>query len=280
VLSMEQIKKQSLQATLDYFLRNTESRPGVYLAVSRGSPDEVLGIRTSSYTIPSEYLVTLLREGQRWGYSAGTTLLDAERAISGMFDAYLPIVRVEGEGENAAIQMDGTAVFREGEFVGELNAQETRGLLFVQNAMERGAVTVRREDGASTTLELQKTHTKITVERTGDTAAFTIRVSARAEIAEETDGNGLGEGRLEEINRLLAQTIENEVRSAVEKTVMEYGCDIFGFGRRIMQKEPGLIRGREDEWPEKLKECTYPIEVETEIRSIGADTGAQPNAVS
>lgn len=280
VLSMDQIQKQPLQTTLDYFLRNTESRPGVYLAVSRGSPDEVLGIKTSSYTIPSEYLVTLLREGQRWGYSAGTTLLDAERAFSGMFDAYLPIVRVEGEGDDASIQMDGTAVFREGSFVGELNAEETRGLLFIQNAIEKGAVILEREEGPPVTLELQKSRTKISLERTRDTAAFTIRVTAKAEIAEESDGDSLAAGNLQELSRELEQSIEQEVRAAVEKTVMDYGCDVFGFGRRIMQKEPGLIRGEEDEWPQKLKECAYHIVVDAEIRSIGTDTGAKPNQVS
>ncbi len=280
ILSLDQAKKQPLQSTLDYFLRNTESRPGVYLAISRGSPDEVLGIQTSSYTIPSEYLATLLREGQRWGYSAGTTMLDAERAISGMFDAYLPIVRVEGEGEDAAIQMDGTAVFRQGVFAGELDAKETRGLLFIENALERSAFTIRQDGGSTTTLELQSSHTKVSVDRAGDTAAFTIRVTAKAEIAEEADGDGLKDSQLAQINDQLAQTIEEEVRAAVEKTVMEYGCDVFGFGRRVMQKEPGLIRGREDEWPEKLKECAYHIEVETSIRSIGTDTGADPNPVS
>ena len=280
ILSLDQAKKQPLQSTLDYFLRNTESRPGVYLAISRGSPDEVLGIQTSSYTIPSEYLATLLREGQRWGYSAGTTMLDAERAISGMFDAYLPIVRVEGEGEDAAIQMDGTAVFRQGVFAGELDAKETRGLLFIENALERSAFTIRQDGGSTTTLELQSSHTKVSVDRAGDTAAFTIRVTAKAEIAEEADGDRLKDSQLAQINDRLAQTIEEEVRAAVEKTVMEYGCDVFGFGRRVMQKEPGLIRGREDEWPEKLKECAYHIEVETSIRSIGADTGADPNPVS
>ncbi|HIZ19731.1 MAG TPA: Ger(x)C family spore germination protein [Firmicutes bacterium] len=280
ILSLDQAKKQPLQSTLDYFLRNTESRPGVYLAISRGSPDEVLGIQTSSYTIPSEYLATLLREGQRWGYSAGTTMLDAERAISGMFDAYLPIVRVEGEGEDAAIQMDGTAVFRQGVFAGELDAKETRGLLFIENALERSAFTIRQDGGSTTTLELQSSHTKVSVDRAGDTAAFTIRVTAKAEIAEEADGDRLKDSQLAQINDRLAQTIEEEVRAAVEKTVMEYGCDVFGFGRRVMQKEPGLIRGREDEWPEKLKECAYHIEVETSIRSIGTDTGADPNPVS
>ena len=280
VLSLDQGKKQPLQTTLDYFMRNAESRPGVYLAVSRGSPEEVLGVKTSSYTIPSDYLTTLLREGQSWGYSAGTTLLDVERALSGMFDAYLPIVRVEGSGDDASIHMDGTAVFREGEFVGELDAQETRGLLFLQNALERSTVAVNRDNGASVTLELQKSHTGISVSRKGDAAAFTIRVSAQAEIAEESEGDIVKTSELQSLNEQLAQTIEKEIRAAIDKTVMEYGCDVFGFGRRVMKKEPGLIRGHEDEWPEKLRECDYPIEVEIEIQSLGTNTGAEPNRVS
>ncbi len=280
VISLDQLKEQSLQATLDYFLRNYESRPGVYLAVSRDSPAEVLGITTSSYTIPAEYLATLLREGQRWGYSASATLLDAERSFSGMFDAYLPIVRVEGEGDDAAIVMDGTAIFRQGEYVGELDSSETRGLLFVQNELERGTLTVKGEGGIPVTAELKKSHTSVTVEREGDAAAFTIRISARAEIAEEADGDALSKAGLPALETLFARQIEEEVRAAVEKTVKEYGSDVFGFGRRLMKKEPGLIRGSEDEWPARLKECSYRVVAEVDIRGIGADTGAEPNKVS
>ena len=280
VISLDQLKEQSLQATLDYFLRNYESRPGVYLAVSRESPAEVLGIKTSSYTIPAEYLATLLREGQRWGYSAGATLLDAERSFSGMFDAYLPIVRVEGKGDDAAIIMDGTAIFRQGNYVGELDSAETRGLLFVQNELERGTLTVKGEGGVPITAELEKSHTAVTVEREGNGAAFTIRIKAKAEITEEADGDALRRTGLPALEALLARQIEEEVRAAGEKTVQVYGSDIFGFGRRIMKKEPGLIRGSEEEWPARLKECAYRVSAEVEIRGIGADTGAEPNKVS
>ena len=50
-------------------------------------------------------------------------------------------------------------------YVGELDSAETRGLLFVQNELERGTLTVKGEGGVPITAELEKSHTAVTVER-------------------------------------------------------------------------------------------------------------------
>lgn len=280
VMSLDLLKKTALPATLDYFLRNYESRPDVGLLISRGDPAEVLSVPSSSYTIPSEYLSTLIREGQRWGFSAKTTLLDAERSFSGMFDAFIPIVRVQGSGDEAEIVMDGTAVFREGVFAGELDEEETRGLLFATGDLERCSLVLESPKGEAVTVEVKNIHSSIGVQAQGDAAQFTLRVSCSAEVTEENDGDPLTEAAVPELERQLIERIEREIQAAVRRTVEDYGCDVFGFGRRVMKSEPGLIRGSEEEWPEKLKDCRFEVEIKAPIRGIGAETGAQPDRVS
>ena len=100
------------------------------VVICRGKAEELVGMPSASYAIPAEQLANLLTEGEKQGGCVRSTLLEVERALSGMADAVLPIVRVEGEEDKAMAVLDGAALFRNGVWVGELECHPPSGDIF------------------------------------------------------------------------------------------------------------------------------------------------------
>lgn len=287
-LGMDQIQKQSLQSMLDYFIRNHEGRPQVDMAVCRGSAKDLLEVPSESAAIPSEQIAQMLEEGNRWGFAVRTRMLDVERALSGMYDIGLPIITVEEEnavgndggeadaesGQKSA-RLDGTALFRNGIYVGDLNQNATRGLLFARGDLDQCLYVLDLPEdlgGGRITLSVKNARTDIRITPTGNTAEFAFHVNCDAEILEEYMPENLDNSQIAVINDLLSESIRRDMEEALELSIQQYGCDAVGLGRLAQKKHPELVRGREDQWPAILKDCTFPLTVEAKVTKIGVES--------
>ena len=67
--------------------------------------------------------------------------------------------------------------------------------------------------------------------------------------------------------------ILQDVRSALDKTIGDWGCDVYGFSRMVKKKAPELVRGREDEWPARLRDCRFEVEVKADAAKAGGVAG-------
>ena len=274
-LGKDTVDAYSLQAILDYFLRNHESRPMVDLVICREGASSLVGLPSVSYAIPAEQLSKLFEEGMRWGTVVRTRMLDMQRALSGMWDAAVPIVTIEGEGEEQTARMDGTAVFRDGRYQGELDESATRGLLFARNEVEQCLYVLTLANGHKVTVEIHASDTDVRAQRAGDNVDFRFSVSSTAEITEEYNMEPLTAEQLDEIEERLNEAIEEDVYAMLNRTVAEYGCDVLGLSRLVKKKMPELVRGREEEWPERLKACSFSVEAKVKVRQNGMVAGEQ-----
>ena len=71
----------------------------------------------------------------------------------------------------------------------------------------------------------------------------------------------------------LQEAILQDVRSALDKTIGDWGCDVYGFSRMVKKKAPELVRGREGEWPARLRDCRFEIEIKADAAKAGGVAG-------
>ncbi len=281
-LGMAQIEQNSLETLMDYFIRNHEGRPLVNLVVCRGEAGKLLQVPSESTAIPAEYVARLLEEGYEWGYAVQSRLLDVERAFSGMYDAAIPIVVVEGEKEEEmGIRFDGTALFRSGEFAGELDENETRGLLYARGDFRQGVYVLPasgRPEGEKITLSIRDTSTKVDVQPQGNTVRYRFRINCEAEILEEYMPDHLAADEIQAAGEQLAAVIREQTERALAVSA-GYGCDAAGLGRLTQKHCPELIRGQEENWTERLRDCVFDVEAQVRITKIGAESGEPSQAV-
>lgn len=279
-LGMEPIEKNSLETLLDYFIRNHEGRPLVNLVICRGETGKLLQVPSESTAIPAEYIARLLEEGYEWGYAVRTRLLDVERAFSGMYDAAIPIVVVEGEEEEMSVRFDGTALFQSGEFAGELDESETRGLLYARGDFRQGVYVLPatgRPVGEKITLSVRSASTKVDVQPQGGVAHYTFRIMCEAEILEEYMPDNLAADEIQAVGDQLAAVIREQTERALAVST-DYGCDAAGLGRLTQKRCPELIRGQEENWTERLRNCVFDVKAQVRITKIGAESG-EPSQV-
>ncbi len=190
----------------------------VPIAVCYGDPQTVLEAENGNDAIPSAHIVNLLREGERCGTSVLRTVLDVRRALSGMYDAVLPIVTVRDD----RVITDGVALFRDGWMVGRLSSAQTAGLLLLGDEL-REWITVM--DGVTYRVEQLRTHI-----RAEKTVQVILHGHLRA-VEQQTDARP----QKETVERLLRDTLQNTLH-----TLDELDCDPLGLSRRSVQVMPSL----------------------------------------
>lgn len=275
-IGLEQVQSLSLQSLIDYFVRNHQGRPVADMVIVRGRAADLLKVPSESFTIPSEMLSLMLEEGSQWGNAVRTRLLDVERAISGMYDAMIPIVHVEDE-ENGAedekkqrIEIDGTACFRDGLYQGEVDSAATRGLLFAQDELKKCMYDLEMPAFGRLTAEVHVSDTRVKISGSSGKPAFSFHIRCRAEIEESFSPDHIQLERLDEIDALLSSMIKNDVENALDQSIRRYGCDVLGLKRMTMKKAPSMVRGRETIWPDILRSSAFEIQVEASVDKIGA----------
>lgn len=190
----------------------------VPIAVCSGDPKAVLEAENGNDAIPSDHVVSLLREGEHCGVSAFRTVLDVRRALSGMYDAVLPILSVR----DGRVMTDGVALFRDGWMVGRLSAAQTVGLLLLGDELREWVTVI---DGV--TYRLENVRTRI---RAGDTVYVMLEGRVRA-VEQKTDA------------RPSEKAVEHLLRDRLQSTLRALDavdCDPLGLSRRSVQVKPSL----------------------------------------
>ena len=135
-----------------------------------------------------------------------------------------------------------------------------------------------RPEGEKITLSVRNASTKVEIQPQGDAAGYRFRISCEAEILEEFLPGNLSAEEIREAERQLADVIRGETERAIAVST-GYGCDAAGLGRLTQKRCPELIRGREEDWAEQLKDCEFEVEAEVRITKIGAESGEAPRPV-
>ena len=151
-----------------------------------------------------------------------------------------------------------------------MDAAGTRGLLYGRNEMQRCLYTLDTDQWGAVSLQVSDVSTRVEVSALGQSAAFTFSVSCRAEILEEHNTGVADKALLEDMSERLERQITEDIEGMLKVTIRQYGCDVLGLCRRLKKQAPSVIRGFEEEWPERLRECRYTVEVSAQVNSVGA----------
>lgn len=240
-VSTAQCKANSLFDTLDYFIRNREGRTLVPTVVCRGDPAELLDVSSGNDAIPARYVVGMLEEGSAWGICAKRDLLDIQRASSGMFDVTLPIVAVS----DGTPKPDGTALFRNGAFVGELTREQTIGLLLLGDELRQ---LLHTANGVTYTLESVKT--KLTVRTDGQLFRYEFAVMGKAHVSERQSGTEPQPSAVE----MYVQACMTDALQALNTA----DCDPLGLARTTAQQYPAVTQ---ETARSQLKHCDKAVSV-------------------
>jgi len=266
----EELAKNGVHDTLDFFMRDHEARLTVNILVAKGNAKDIFEAKPELATIPMSDLSSRIELQSATSETACLTVIELMNCLSSKtFSAVAPFVELTTVGDKKITTISGGAVFKGDKVVGELNRSETRGYLWVMNKVKSGTMRVDVNDKKAT-LEIVKGTSKVTPSIAKDgTITFKIAVKQSCTIANQTGKENVSKERnVKLIKTASEKLIKDEIESAISKA-KELDSDIFGFGESINRLDSKKWKKLEGNWDEEFKKVKVEISVETTVNGAG-----------
>lgn len=266
----EDMARQGVRDSLDFFARAPESRATVYVLVAKGKAADILEADTVFEKMPSGDLKRMIDDQEITSTVPKTTEFDIMCDIVSRSKAPVaPYVGIIDDKGSKRIKCMGSAVFENDKMIGQMDLHQTRGMLYVLDKVQMGTMQVKLK-GAVATVEIRQSKSKVKLGVNKDGGA-------RAEIeVRQTVGIGDQKGTVniadaENIPLLLEETekiVKEEIMAAIDKA-KELGADVFGFGKSIYRKYPNKWKKLEENWKKNFREMETVVKVKANADGSG-----------
>ncbi|MHB8061016.1 MAG: Ger(x)C family spore germination protein [Ruminiclostridium sp.] len=270
----KEMAEAGVQKYIDFFIRDPETRLNVLVLVSKGSASEVLDVKSELEKIPALNISNLIEGQAATSQTSSVKLKDfLTQLMSKTTAPVAPLIEVSGEGEKKTVLVSGTAVFKKDKLVGQLDKNETRGLLWAINKVKSGIIAVNCPDGdGKVSLEIIRAHGEISAEIKDNKIHVKVKIKEEGNIGDQECTENLAlPPKVAALNKEKAKVIQGEVIAALKKA-RELKTDIFGFGEAVHQKYPKQWEDMEKRWDELFPDIEVEIIVETKLELTGQTT--------
>jgi spore germination protein KC len=265
------IAKDGLQKYIDFFLREQQSRLNIWILVAKDRADATLDITPQLENMPALDIADLVEMQDEASQSSVVNLKQfATRLMSKTTAPIAPFIEVTGKGDKKTVRLSGTAVLKKDKLVGQLNLNETRGLLWVIDEVRRGIIEVDCLGGSGkASLNIIRAKRKIVPEIKGSKIHMKIEIKEDGILGSQSCRENLATPpKIAALEKKKANAIRSEILAALKKA-RKLRADIFGFGDAIHQKYPKQWKELESKWDEVFPEIEVEITVDAEIRRSG-----------
>jgi spore germination protein KC len=271
VIMSEELAREDIAKYLDFFFRDAEAREDTWLLIStEKTAGEILqskGILKSMVSFQIDDTMRSQKSISRFPFIELFEFFD--RLFYKQVAPILPTVKlVEQHGEKTP-QVGGTAIFKDEKLIGFLNDEDTRYMLWLRDEVKGGLLIMKDAAGTNdnVTLEIYKSKSKLTpIIREG---VLKMKVEINIDVS-------LGEimGTTDFISSAGKQKLENAAEIQIEKDIQKtyamirdkYSADVFGFGRRVEMKMPGVWNQIKNDWDNFFAELELDLDVKVKIR--------------
>lgn len=270
----EDLAKEGVSKSLDYFLRNEETYPTVWVMVARGKAADVLKADPTLEKIQALSIGDLANAQASTSQTTVVDLIDfSQRLISTTTAPIAGVLQMVEKDQQKLVQLSGTAVFKKDRLAGFLDEEETRGLLWVLGKVKSGILVIDRGEGKKISLEIIQARGKLIPEIRDDRILIRIAIEVLSDIGDMMMHQDLlSTAVIDTIKKEQQEVIKKEIEKALEKA-RSLNADIFGLGDAIHRKYPRLWRQLEERWEQYFPELEVIIDIRSNLRRGGVTAG-------
>lgn len=268
VVFSKEIAAEGLTPVLDWLNRDPKPRFTVQAFVSQEeTAGELLEMGEQSGGMISTQISDSMEAVSTGGKSRQMHLNDVDNILLGEGeDLTLPCLRKSGK-KNPQVEVNGTAVFRGDQYAGFLNDDQTQNFLLLMNDLKKSVLLVgEKPEEKNIALIVRKSSVTLTPEISGGTIKMKVKMKMQCSFDEEnSEKNYLLNLGAKRVEGLANSTLQERLREAVRQVQTEFGCDIFGFGRKIYQEDPKDWEKLKSSWREKFRTVSVEAEADASI---------------
>lgn len=265
-----ELAKQDIAEGLDSFMRDYEARMNAYILISRGKASGILEDECDIEKIPAIHISEMMENQRTGSETAVVTLRDFGIALlSGSTAPVAPMIELFESGGKRKTKLEGTAVFKRGKMIGELDKAQTRGLILLTNKAGSGVRTVDTPWG-QVILEIMNSNSSLKpVKREDGAMSMELKISEEGIIESNETTEDMARP---ENTRMLKEREREALLSDVESALNQarsLSADIFGFGEIIRREYPEEWEKIKGNWDEAFCRIGLDVQVEIKLRSTG-----------
>jgi spore germination protein KC len=176
----------------------------------------------------------------------------------------------ENQPQRKTFEAIGFALFRGDKMQGLMNEEESQGLLFLNDQVKTGAITIAVDDSTkNVSIRIDNSKTKIEPIFTDSGIEFKVVIKASGILVEESDALvKIAPENWQKVENLVNQEIEKRCLEAVKKSQDLYS-DVMGFGDKIHRTNPGVWEEIEYNWEQIYPTVTVTVEAEFKLKQTG-----------
>ena len=266
----EQIAKEGLIPVIDFIYRDSELRTELYILISKEkTAKEILLQEKLLSKSSSDNIYEMLQEQKSEGKFPSIFMYRLINYLSSG-DAILPSIELkEVLGKKTAI-LTGTAIFKSDKLVGYINEAESQALLFVNDLVKGGIITVDEDltNTSEVSLEIFKSKTKIKPSYIDDKLTMDIDIKLEVAIAENASYTNYISGKnFLKLKKDAEEKVKTSVEDLIQKVQLVYDADIFSFGLKVNRDLPKVWRKVESDWNNTFKNLNSNVNVSINIRN-------------
>ena len=276
VIFSREIAAEGLTPVLDWLNRDPKPRFTVQTFVSQEeTAGELFETGGQSGSVISTEIANSMEAASTGGKSLQVHLYDIDNILLGEGrDLALPCLRESGQ-QNPSVEVNGTAVFRGDKYAGFLDDGQTENYLLLLNGMQNSVLLVgEKPEEKNIALLVRQSSVAISPEIDGGKISMKIKIKMECSFDEENSAkNYLSDLGVKRIESFANSTLRERVQQGVQQMQTEFGCDIFGFGRKIYQEKPKEWQKLKPSWRETFR--TVSVKIEPDVSIVNAQF-AQP----
>jgi len=269
------LAKTGIRKELDFLIRHPAPRINSNLDVSEGKASNILKLIPPLERYSGE---VLSKFSQHQEVGVDTTLSDISKDLTEASQSFsLPYIKRLKSDEYARKSYEtiptivGTAIFKKDKMIGNIDLEETRGLLWLSRKIQKSTVSIKPEENENEVIMMPTSGSvRFKPQIINNQWIMNIQIQVAASIIQnETFLSLLQEDVITKLEKGLENKLRDRISKTLEKIQKEYQADVVGFGRRFHQKYPEQWKKVKDHWDEKFPEVDVKLSVNATIKRSG-----------
>ncbi len=274
IISRQIAQTEGVLGILEQLLRDGEPRESISIVISQEeTAKDILLTKGIDSKIISYEIHEMVEEDNRVTASViNMPLYRAYNAIKGTGNALaLSAMRCVQNGEETVVEGNGIALFQGDRLTDFLTPEKTKFYLFAVDEIEGSVISFpvsRPNDSIS--MEVKDSKTKTKVDYHDGQLTISLDIKTKLNVMETKSQINLSQAQQRrELERLTEAYLEQHITDFFQEVQLQYQRDIFGLGRLLYQKDPGLWRSLEPVWDELFQNAVIEVRAKAVILSSG-----------
>lgn len=255
---------------IDFFLRDTQSRLEISIALVDGRAEDVLKADLQQENQSTLYLANAFQRAKKISVEINMRLIDLIFKIANPdLSTLVPTIKLTKVDENDEINFTGYTIIKNFKAISMIGVEDVFGFLFIKSKTKNVITEVMLENGESVVFNITAITPKTKIELKDGKIKVVANINGEATIAEIKGFETLEtKEQMDLFTKLLTKNVERRILNTFE-IAKDNKSDFYGFCETIYRNKPSYWTQIKDNWDEYFTTIHLDLNVKMKITSTG-----------